>query len=234
MNFDATGATSVTALTATIPPLSPGDYVAIVLEWDQPFVTGSPASGGATSQIDLCLTGGQSGVVIEDLDGNPVSCTGPNTLGQDSYQVLIIANPANASGNTTTQNLEFSVGLANGTHAPGRLILSVADDGLGSSITQFATNGGTIQGHQAAASAATVGAAFYFTTPACGTSPAQLEAFSSTGGTPVLFDTSGTRLATPLVRQKPDFAAPDGVNDTFLGFTLASDWLSLEGSSTPP
>ena len=26
-----------------------------------------------------------------------------------------------------------------------------------------------------------------------------------------------------MVRQKPDFVAPDGVNDTFLGFTLASD-----------
>ena len=26
-----------------------------------------------------------------------------------------------------------------------------------------------------------------------------------------------------MVRQKPDFVGPDGGNDTFLGFTLASD-----------
>ena len=68
-----------------------------------------------------------------------------------------------------------------------------------------------------------MGAAFYFDTPACGTTPAQLERFSSEGGAPILFDTAGTRLATPVVRQKPDFVGPDGVNNTFLGFTLASD-----------
>jgi subtilisin family serine protease len=62
-----------------------------------------------------------------------------------------------------------------------------------------------------------VGAAYYFYTPRCGTSPAQLESYSSGGGTPILFDSSGTRLATPVVRQKPDFVGPDGVNNTFLG-----------------
>jgi subtilisin family serine protease len=67
-----------------------------------------------------------------------------------------------------------------------------------------------------------VGAAFYFQTPRCGTTPATLETYSSEGGAPILFDTSGNRLATPVVRQKPDFVGPDGVNDTFLGFTLAS------------
>ena len=46
-------------------------------------------------------------------------------------------------------------------------------------------------------------------------SPAQLEAYSSLGGAPTLFDASGTRLAVPIVRQKPDFVGPDGANDTF-------------------
>jgi subtilisin family serine protease len=54
------------------------------------------------------------------------------------------------------------------------------------------------------------------------TTPAQLESFSSEGGAPILFDVNGTRLATPVIRQKPDFVGPDGGNDTFLGFTLAS------------
>jgi hypothetical protein len=35
------------------------------------------------------------------------------------------------------------------------------------------------------------------------------------GGDPLLFDASGNRLATPLIRQKPDFVGPDGVNTTF-------------------
>jgi subtilisin family serine protease len=50
-----------------------------------------------------------------------------------------------------------------------------------------------------------------------------LEPYSSAGGAPILFDTSGNRLSTAVYRQKPDFVGPDGVNTTFLGFTLASD-----------
>jgi subtilisin family serine protease len=49
-----------------------------------------------------------------------------------------------------------------------------------------------------------------------------LEPYSSEGGDPILFSVTGTRLTTPTVRQKPDFVGPDGGNDTFLGFTLAS------------
>src|SRR5258708_30511892 len=53
LNFDTTSATTKTTLPVTIPPLIPGEFVAIVVEWDQPYVTGAPASGGATSHIDL-------------------------------------------------------------------------------------------------------------------------------------------------------------------------------------
>jgi subtilisin family serine protease len=99
--------------------------------------------------------------------------------------------------------------------------VAVLGDGVqGLSINAFATNSPTIQGHPNATGAAAVGAAFYFDTPACGTMPATLEAFSSAGGDPILFDVNGNRLATPVVRQKPNFVGPDGVNDTFLGGTL--------------
>ena len=222
LDFETSGTTTTNYLPVTIPPMQPGDLVVIEVQWDQPYVTGAPDSGGATSQLDLCVTGASGSVLIEDYDGNPVSCTGPNTLGADPYQVLIIANPANATANTPQESLQFSLGLANGTPAPGLMILTVADNGLGSTITDFASNSATVQGHHNAATAATVGAALYFATPACGTTPAQLEAYSSEGGAPTLFDTSGARLATPVVRQKPDFVGPDGVNDSFLGYTLAS------------
>jgi subtilisin family serine protease len=53
-----------------------------------------------------------------------------------------------------------------------------------------------------------------------------IESYSSQGGAPILFDSTGVRLATPIVRQKPDFTGPDGGNDTFLGFTLASAGIS--------
>jgi hypothetical protein len=225
LNFDRTGATNTTGLPVTIPAIPPGDFIAIVVEWDQPYVTGATGSPGASSSIDVCVTGATSATVITDYDGNSTSCTGLNAVGADPVQILIVGNPANASANTAQQTIEVMVGLGSntaGTVVPGRLIVSVEDDGLGSTIGSFATNSATIQGHPGAAGAAAVGAAFYFDTPACGTTPATLEAFSSQGGAPILFNTSGTRLATPIVRQKPDFVAPDGVNDTFLGFTLAS------------
>jgi subtilase family protein len=226
LNFDTTGATNATSLPVTIPPIPPGDFIAIVVEWDQPYVTGATGSPGASSSIDLCVTGASAGTLVFDNDGEVVSCTGLNAVGVDPVQIMTIGNPTSASANTAQQTLNIMVGLganSKGTIVPGRIIVSVEDDGLGSSIaSSLATNSATIQGHPGAAGAAAVGAAFYFQTPQCGTSPAVLETFSSVGGEPILFDTTGTRLATPVVRQKPDFVGPDGVNDTFLGFTLAS------------
>jgi hypothetical protein len=232
LNFDRTGATNTTSLPITIPPLRPGDLLAVVVEWDQPYVTGAASSGGSSSGIDLCITGGTGADTITDYDGNAVSCTGPDAVGSDPYQIMIISNPANATGNTAQQNLNIVVGLATnskGTLVPGRIIVSVEDDGLGSTIDAFGTNSATLQGHPGAAGAAAVGAAFYFQTPACGTTPAFLEPYSSLGGAPILFDSSGTRLAAPVVRQKPDFVGPDGVNDTFLGFQLTPKQLPPTG-----
>jgi hypothetical protein len=228
LNFDASGATTVTSLPVTIASLVPGEFVAIVVEWDQPYVTGAPSSGGATSQIDLCITGAAGSDAIEQYNSDPnagADCSGPNATGSDSYQVMIIANPATSTGNTAAETLNLVVGLANGTAAPGHIKVAVEDDGAGSTINAFPTNSSsaTLQGHPGAAGAAAVGAAFFFDTPACGTTPAQLESYSSEGGAPIFFDVTGTRLAAPVVRQKPDFVGPDGGNDTFLGFTLASD-----------
>jgi hypothetical protein len=210
----------------------PGEFVAIVVEWDQPYLTGAPNSGGATSHIDVCITGGASGPdEVEQFNSDPnagTGCSGPNTSGSDSYQVMIVANPANAGGNTVAETLNIVVGLADGTAAPGRIKIAVEDDGAGSTINAFPGNsaGATLQGHPGAAGAVAVGAAFFFDTPACGATPAQLESYSSEGGAPILFDASGTRLATPVVRQKPDLVGPDGGNDTFLGFTLASQGMT--------
>jgi hypothetical protein len=220
LNFDTSGATTSTSLPITIPALYPGEFIAIVVEWDQPFVTGAPDSGGASSQLNLCYTGSTGGAVITDNDGNTASCTGLNTIGQDPVQILTIGNPASNNNNTNSTQLFFTIGLANNTPAPGRVILALESDAFGS-IDAFATNSPTIQGHPGAAGAMAVGAAFFAQTPRCGTSPAVLEAFSSEGGAPILFDTSGNRLATPIIRTKPDIVGPDGVNTTFFGYPLS-------------
>jgi hypothetical protein len=225
LNFDTSGMTTTTTLPVTIPPMIPGEFVVVVVEWDQPYVTGAPASGGSASSIDVCITGATGNDVIADGNLNQATCSGPSTLGQDPVQVMIIDNPANAnfgtkSNNSSQETLNIVVGLKSGP-TPGRIKVVVEDDGAGSTINQFATNSGTVQGHPSAAGAAAVGAVFFPNTPSCGTATPVLEFFSSAGGDPILFDTNGKLLPTPVIRQKPDFVGPDGGNDTFLGFTIA-------------
>jgi hypothetical protein len=222
LNFDATGTTTVTSLPVTIPPLTPGDFVAVVVEWDQPYATGSTTSPGATSQLDLCVTGSSGSDVLLNYGNQVTNCSGANPVGSDPYLIMLIANPAVGSSSTAEVTVNLQIGLVGGTKAPGRIIVDVEDDGQGSTINKFSPTGPTLQGHPGAAGAAAVGAAFYFDTPRCGTTPATLEPYSSAGGAPILFDAAGNPQ-TPVVRQKPDFVGPDGTNDTFLGATLASD-----------
>jgi Subtilase family len=228
LNFDSSGTTTATSLSVNIPALFPGEFIAVVAEWDQPYATGAPNSGGATSRIDLCLTGVSGNDITYDENLAPMVCSGANSAGNDPVQVMIIGNPANASGNSSVQTVDIQVGLVGGTAAPGRIKVAIEGNGASITVAAFpnATSNATLQGHPGAAGAAAVGAAFYFDTPACGTTPAQLESYSSEGGAPILFDAAGTRLATAELRQKPDFVGPDGGNDTFLGYTLASNGLT--------
>jgi subtilisin family serine protease len=230
LNFDASGASTTTSLAVTIPELGPGEFIGLILEWDQPYVTGAPDSPGASSRLNLCVSGASEYTVF-DLDGNFVSCTGANGTGTDPVQVLILGNPANATSISPSTTVNLQVGLVNGSPVPGRIKLVVADDGAGSTIDAFATHSATLQGHPGAAGAAAVAAAYFALTPLCGTSPALLENFSAKGGEPILFSTSGTRLTTPQLRQKPDFTGPDGINTSFFGAPLA-DYSSPDNSDT--
>lgn len=223
LNFDPSGMTSTTGLSLSIPALYPGEFIYLVVGWDQPYVTGSPGSGGATSSIDMCVTGAGSDLVTDNNSyPNAVTCTGGSPLGKDPVQFLILGNPASAAGKTPATNVTVSIGLVGNTAAPGRIkFLLSANGGAATINSQFAPGGPTMQGHPMAAGAAAVGAAFYFDTPQCGSSVATLERYSSEGGDPLLFDTAGARLAMPQVRQKPDFVAPDGTNNTILGATFS-------------
>jgi hypothetical protein len=225
LNFNQAGGAVSTVLPVSIPPLIPGEFVAIVAEWDQPYLTGAPNSGGAKNKIDLCIQHLTGNDIINNLNPNgslgSATCTGGNAIGVDPVQVMFVYNRADAAGNSSAETVNIVVGLVSGT-APGRIKIVVEDDGRGSQITQFATNSGTIQGHPGAAGAAAVGAAFFANTPSCGFTPT-VETFSSAGGDPILFDVNGTRLPAPgIMRKKPDFVGPDGGNDTFLGFTLSA------------
>ncbi len=222
LTFGMNGGTAQTFLQVNIPAMLPGEFMGLIVEWDQPYVTGAPGSPGASSQIDLCVTGAPANSVVLNLNGNAMTCTGPNATGVDAVQVLILGNPASNNTNTSSQVVNLIVGLKNGSPAPGLIKVVVADDGAGSIINTFDTQSPTLQGHPGAAGAAAVGASFFAQTPRCGTNAvAMLEPYSSAGGDPILFDNTGKRLAAPVYRRKPDFVGPDGVNTSFFGFPLA-------------
>ena len=221
LNFDASAQTTATELPVSVPQLNPGEFIAVILEWDQPYVSGAPGNGGATSSLDLCIKPASGNAVIVNSDGSNVSCSGPNAIGVDPVQIMFIGNPVSASTPSTVTQVNLMVGLANGTSAPNRIKLAVDGNGLAATINAFQTNSGTLQGHPGAAGAMAVGAAFFANTPPCGISPAQLETFSSWAGTPILFSTTGALLPAPVVRQKPDVVGPDAGNTTFFGWPLA-------------
>jgi hypothetical protein len=84
---------------------------------------------------------------------------------------------------------------------------------------QFAS---TIVGHANSEGAIATAASWYRTTPAFGNAVPVAEYFSSLGGTRILFDKKGNRIA-PQVRRKPDFTAPDGGNTSFFTSDDAGD-----------
>ena len=188
----------------TIQPFS---LFSISLQWDQPFAsTLAPGSPGSASDIDLfILDAFATSVLFQSADFN---------IGADPVEVLQLIN---------TGPLPVDVNLAIGHFAgpvPGLMKYVIFGGGT---INEYATNSATTIGHANAEGAIAVGASFYAETPAFGTDPALLEPFSSAGGTPILFDAAGTRLASPIIRETVDIVAPDGTNTTFFGTDVDGD-----------
>src|SRR4029077_19248870 len=79
----------------------------------------------------------------------------------------------------------------------------------------------TVHGHNAAANAISVAAYVYTTQPTNPVAPPffpAVEEFTSPEGIETFyFDATGHRLTTPVIRLKPEIAAPDGGNTTFFG-----------------
>ena len=170
-------------------------------QWDEPFFSVS-GGAGSTNDLDIYLT---------SPDGTSVYAQSiTRNIGGDPMEVLQFTNNVDLFG-------QFSLIIANyGGPDPGLMKFVTFDTGFSPTmLNEYNTDSSTTFGHANAAGAEAVGAAFYGDTPAFGQDPPLLESFSSAGGTPILFDTAGNRLATPEIREKPGIVAPDGTNTSF-------------------
>ncbi len=195
--------------------LAPGQSIHMSLQWDSPYYSVSGGSGSQNSVDAYVLnsTGTQiiAGAVNQDV-------------GHDPIQLFTYTN----NGNTAQT---YNLMLINEVGAVPGYIKYIDFAGQATNWA-YAENSGTIFGHVNAGGVDAIGAAYYANTPAYGVSPPVLEPTSSTGGTPIFFDTSGNRLATAVNRQTPNLVAADGVYTTFFGTTAPGNlYPSFYGTS---
>jgi subtilisin family serine protease len=184
-------------------------------QWDQPFFSVSGAPGSA-SDMDIVLANAACDTVLE---GSAEANIGGDPVEVFSFTNFRFTNPAGSG--VTTFNLVILKFVG-----PNPDLMKTVNSGS-VSFAEFDTASGTSVDHSNALGGLGVGAAFYQQTPEFGTNPPVIEAFSSAGGTPILFDIAGNRLPSPEVREQPDITAPDGTDTTFFGDS------DVEGNSFP-
>ncbi|HET6246377.1 MAG TPA: S8 family serine peptidase [Tepidisphaeraceae bacterium] len=157
------------------------------LQWDNPFYTTS----GVKTDLDMYLI--SNGKVV-------ASSTDNNIADQEPLEFFSYANKSAGT-------YSLVIKLVSGP-APG--VIKYVDFGNnGTTITASPSlNAPTITPHAASADAIAVAAAPFY-------DQMSAEAFDSLGPSTILFDASGNRLATPIVRAKPDITAVDGDSTTF-------------------
>ena len=167
--------------------LTPGIYT-IVLQWeDDIYSLGN--NTGTVNDLDIYLTD-NNGVTLfgfnrNNLGGDPIEVL-PFTVTANTATNILIVN-SSASSTSTTSNIRFKYVVFRGDLK----------------INEYNQGNSTIVGQGNAVDAITVGAALYSNTPEYGVNPT-LASFSSRGGTPV----------NNVIRNKPDFVGPNGVNTT--------------------
>ena len=173
----------------------------ISFQWDDPFFS---VSGGAGAQTDMDILVYIGGTYRGNLSGTS------DNLGGDPLEIIAIRNPG----------ADVTIELVLAKYAgPDPNIVKWVYFGNGVTTTiEYDTKSSTAVGHTNSSRCISVGAAAFYNTPAYnGAATATVEGFSSAGGTPIYFTTSGARLGAPVTRQKPEITSVDGGNTTFFG-----------------
>ena len=179
-----------------------GNFRIFAFQWTDPssIVSGSE---GADTDIDVALVN-EAGTVVAESSSDNIATGVP----------LESIDYTNETDSVQTLNLAVEKFAG-----PDPQEIKYVYSGRGYAIQEYDTLGPTVYGHPMAERAVAVAAAPFFNTAAYNPnlSSATLESFSSKGGIPLLFDQDGQRLATPVVRQKPDVTGTDGIDNTFFG-----------------
>jgi hypothetical protein len=189
-------------LSITIPE---GVTASIALQWDQPFGNVNTGDGPHNDHIIVLLN--QSGGLMYEISANDNVSTG------EPYELIQFYNDP-LMGYGENFNIAITFDDYDSPGPPATLLKTVLF-GSGCTINEYETNSSTVYGHANSAGAEAVGAAFFLDTPEFLADPPLIEPYSSAGGTPIIFDASGTPLPALQIRSKPEIVAIDGVNTTF-------------------
>ena len=173
----------------------PGEHF-LILQWNDAFFDNTP-----TASYDF-LVFDANGVYHPELSGI-------DNIYSTSQPIQGVLLPAGNAGAV----FYLAIALRPGGTSPYAVHLKMLDFDDGDQVTllRFADRlAPSLYGHPAAAGAIAVAADFWDST-------VSTEWYSSLGPTPIYFDQDNLPLARPDVRLKPDIAAPDGVDNTFLG-----------------
>ena len=199
-NFAASGVDNLQQI--TVPN---NGTLRLAFQWDNPYQSVSGGTG-ATTDLDILILNSTTGAILasgardQSAGGDPWEITGTYT------------NTSGAARNVNVIIVKYS--------GPDPGLIKWVNYGSRTIIPEYDTKSSTSFGQANAAGAIGVGAAAYFQTPVFNGQPtATIETFSSAGGTPILFNTDGTRINGIIgtVRQKPEITSVDGGDNTFFG-----------------
>ena len=200
-----------------LPKYLTADVVGILgLFWDDPTDVTTGGVNAVTTDFDI---------LIFRIDSDGTVTYQPDISGTDNSYA-------------TNQALEVRYGVNSGTQYEAVLVRTKRTPGAGITANQathifwgvstnaqgwvadFATPKSSFSfGHPYAAGCNCMAAYVYDNNynAANPTYVPAIESYSANGPRTIYFDAAGHRLATPVVRKKPDFAAVDGVDTSFFG-----------------
>ena len=209
--------------------VEPGETLTIVLQYAEPSFSASSGGRGATSDYDVYLVdrpAPNAAILALSADNNNVESVNEAGDRVGSGEPVEVLGYSNDTGQT--QTVYLAVVKFSGADRFFKYI-----DFDGQADFEYAQSGNaTSVAHNNAAAAMSVAAAAWFNTPPFNPNIPQavLNSFTSFGGSLILFDEDGNRLATPENRMKPDVTGSDGDNNTFFGFDLPA---SLDTDTFP-